>query len=82
MDEDKLMETIAAIREDLAEGKQKLKTDYDLLSRLTALVSENDRRLTAIEAAQRAAGGTLSKCCLCIMNLATLAIAILALLKK
>lgn len=82
MEDREIYEALAVIREDVAEIKQKLKTDYDMLRNVVEQVTNHEIRLTQMETTARTSAGTLTRVALALFNLITLGLAIFALLKK
>ena len=82
MDQHTVTECIMTIREDVAKIKQKLDTDYTLIHSLADTVSSHETRISRMETSRKSVLSTLAVVATIALDVVTLSLAILALLKK
>lgn len=82
MDQHTVTECIMTIREDVAKIKQKLDTDYTLIRSMAETVSSHESRISRMEASRKSVMSTLAVVGTIVLDVVTLSLAIIALLKK
>lgn len=82
MDQHTVTECIMTIREDVAKIKQKLDTDYTLIHSLADTVSSHEIRISRMETSRKSVLSTLAVVATIALDVVTLCLAILALIKK
>ena len=82
MDQHTVTECIMTIREDVAKIKQKLDTDYTLIRSMAETVASHESRISRMEASRKSVMSTLAVVGTIVLDVVTLFLAILALLKK
>lgn len=82
MDNEKLTDSLVRLTADVAEIKQKLNNDYTQIQTVSHSVASHETRLVKLETSRESSVKTLATVATAILNLATLTIALLALLAK
>lgn len=82
MDNAKITENIIRLREDVAEIKQKLNSDFADLHALTVAIKDHEKRLTHLETERSSSKQWLAIIGTVIFNLLTLSVAIASLAKN
>ena len=82
MDNAKITENIIRLREDVAEIKQKLNSDFADLHTLTASIKDHERRLTHLETERNSTKQWWASIGNVIFNILTLAVAITAIVRS
>ncbi len=82
MDPGKITENIIRLREDVAEIKQKLNSDFADIHAITASIQDHERRLSHLETETLSTRRSWAVVGTILFNLLTLAVAILSIVHK
>ena len=82
MEREDLTQVIMQIREDIAEIKTKVNTDYNRLEAHEATLKAHESRLTVIETSRKVGWMAICVACSALISLATLAVSILSFLSR
>lgn len=79
---DDLTQVIMQIREDLAEIKAKVSSDYNRLESHEAVLKAHESRITVIETTRKAGWMAICVVCSVLFSVATLAVSVLSFLSR